>query len=80
MSLLEFKTIEYKRKGYIIATDEQLQRIAKVPKRELMRRGINQHTLEKIIRREPVRAMTLARCWKVPEDHGSEPTSNHSVE
>ena len=45
LSLLEFKTIEYKRKGYAIATDEQMKRIAQVPKRELMRRGINQHTL-----------------------------------
>jgi hypothetical protein len=42
--LLEFKTIECKRKGYAIATDEQLARIAKVPNRELMRRRINQHT------------------------------------
>jgi len=41
LSLLEFKTIEYKRKGYAIATDEQMKRIAQVPKRELMRRGIN---------------------------------------
>jgi len=32
LSLLEFKTIEYKRKGYAIATDEQMKRIAQVPK------------------------------------------------
>jgi len=48
LSLLEFKTIEYKRKGYAVATDEQLAWIAKVPKRELRRRGINQRTLERI--------------------------------
>lgn len=44
LSLLEFKTIEYKRKGYAIASDEQLAIITKVPKREFMRRGTNQHT------------------------------------
>jgi hypothetical protein len=63
--LLDFKAVEYKRKGYAIATDEQLEKIGKVPKREFMRRGINQHTLEKICRREPVRAIKLAQCLKV---------------
>ena len=65
MSLLEFKTIEYKRKGYAIATDEQLKRIANIPKRELRRRGINQHTLEKICAKKPVRASKLAECLRV---------------
>jgi hypothetical protein len=50
---------------YAIATDEQLARIAQVPKREFMRRGINQHTLEKICRREPVRASKLAEVVKM---------------
>lgn len=68
LSLLDFKVIEYKRKGYADATDEQLARILKVPKREFMRRGINQHTLEKICKREPVRAIKLAKCLKVLED------------
>lgn len=67
LSLLEFKAVEYKRKGNAVATDEQLARIAKVPKREFMRRGINQHTLEKICKREAVRAIKLARCLKVLE-------------
>jgi hypothetical protein len=62
LSLLEFKTIEYKRKGFAVATDEQLGRIAKVPKREFMRSGINQHTLEKICMGKAVRAVKLARC------------------
>ena len=60
LSLLEFKTIEYKRKGYAIATNEQLKRIAKIPKREFMRCGIFQHTVEKIGARVPVRAIMLA--------------------
>jgi hypothetical protein len=65
LSLLEFKTIEYKRKGYAVATDEQLAQIAKVPKREFMRRGINQHTLEKICGRETVRTSMLATVLTV---------------
>jgi len=65
LSLLEFKTIEYKRKGYAIATEEQLTRIEKIPKREFMRRGINQHTLEKICNKEQVRAPKLAECLRV---------------
>jgi uncharacterized protein (DUF2384 family) len=75
LSLLEFKTIEYKRKGYAIATDEQLARIAQVPKREFMRRGINQHTLQKICQKEPVRAIKLAECLKVLEEYESTPTA-----
>ncbi|MGA2235492.1 MAG: hypothetical protein ABSG23_08465 [Terriglobales bacterium] len=71
-SLLDFKAIEYKRKGNAIATDEQLARIAKVPKREFMRRGINQHTLEKICRKEAVRASRLAKVVKVLQQWESE--------
>jgi len=69
LSLLEFKTVEYKRKGYAIATDEQLERIKRVRKREFMRRGINQHTLEKICAGKPVRAITLAGCLKAIAQH-----------
>jgi len=65
LSLLEFKTIQYKLKGYAIATEEQREQILRVPKREFRRRGINQHTLEKICRREPVRTSRLANCLKV---------------
>jgi hypothetical protein len=69
LSLLDFKTLEYKRKGNAVASDEQLARIAKVPKREFMRRGINQHTLEKICEGEPVRANKLAECLKALEQY-----------
>jgi hypothetical protein len=68
LSLLDFKSVEYKRKGNVIATDEQLAQISKVPKREFMRRGTNQHTLEKICRKEPVRVLKLAECMKVLEE------------
>jgi hypothetical protein len=72
--LLDFKAIQYKRKGDAIATEEQLARIAKVPKREFMRRGINQHTLEKICAREPVRVGKLAQALRVLEEYESEQT------
>jgi len=72
LSLLEFKTIEYKRKGYVVATDEQLKRITKVPKREFMRRGINQHTLEKICREKTVGASKMAEVVKVLQQWESE--------
>jgi hypothetical protein len=72
LSLVEFKAIQYRRRGNAVADDEQLVRMARVPKREFMRRGINQHTLEKIFRREPVRAAKLAKCLKVLEEYEKE--------
>ncbi len=74
-SLLEFKTIQYTQKGTAVADEEQLARIANVPMREFIRRGINQHTLEKICRREPVRAIKLAKCLKVLEEYESKQNS-----
>jgi hypothetical protein len=74
LSLLEFKAVEYKRKGNAVASDEQLARIAKVPKREFMRRGINQHTLEKISTRKPVRAHKLMNCLRTLERYETEGT------
>ena len=71
-SLLEFGAIQYARKGYAIATDEQLARITKVPKREFMRRGISQHTLDKVCAREPVRAVKLAKCLKILRQYEDE--------
>jgi hypothetical protein len=79
LSLLEFNSIVYKRKGYAIATDEQLVRIADVPKREFIRRGINQHTLEKICNREPVRAEKLAKCLKVLEDYEEKQAQKYTI-
>src|ERR1039457_4112457 len=62
LSLLDSKAIQYRRKGNAVADPEHLTRIAEVPMREFMRRGINQHTLEKICKREPVRAIKLTAC------------------
>jgi hypothetical protein len=61
-------------------TDEQLERIAKVPKRELMRRGINQHTLEKICRKKPVRALKLEACLRIVESEASKCGRQTSVD
>ena len=69
MSLLDFKAIEYKRRGFATATVEQVERIKKAGNRELMRRGINQHTLEKICSREPVRSIKLVECLKVLDEY-----------
>jgi hypothetical protein len=68
MSLLDFKTLEYRRKGNAVADKQQLAEILKIPKREFMRHGINQHTLEKICGRKPVRIAKLAECLKVVDD------------
>jgi hypothetical protein len=75
ISVLEFKAIRYKRCGKVTATTEQLGRIEKVPKREFIRRGINQHTLEKICDRAPVRAIKLAYVLKVLQEWESEQES-----
>jgi hypothetical protein len=60
---------EYKRKGNIIATEEQLAQIAKHPKLEFMRRGINQHTLENICNKQLVRITKLAQLLQVLEQY-----------
>ena len=62
------KAVQYARKGSVIANDDQLAQITKIPKRELMRRGVNQHTLEKICKRQPVRAVKFTRCLQVIEE------------
>lgn len=67
LSLLGFRAIEYKPKGKVVATDEQIRRIAKIPKRELMRRGVSQHTLEKICMQGPVRVASLIKCLNALE-------------
>jgi hypothetical protein len=72
VSLLEFRAIQYNRRGNAIATAEQLRRIEKIPKREFIRRGINQHTLEKICRKEPVRVSKLAKALTTLQQWESE--------
>ena len=68
MSLLDFAAVQYRRKGNAIADDNQLTEIVKIAKREFMRRGVSQHTLEKICDRKPVRVAKLAKCLKLIEE------------
>jgi hypothetical protein len=72
LSLLEFRAVEYRPKGSVVATDEQVSRISSLLRREMMRRGISQHTLEKIVRREPVRVASLAKCLNALEEKDQE--------
>jgi len=65
INVLEFRTIRYQHRGNAMAMPEELQRIKTVRKREFIRRGVNQHTLEKICDRIPVRASTLAKVLNV---------------
>lgn len=76
LSLLVSKAVQYKRRGSVVADDEQLERIRNVSKREFMRRGINQHTLEKICNRKPVRAAKLMACLKALEDYEREKSNS----
>jgi hypothetical protein len=80
LSLLDFRAVQYQRKGMIIASEEDIEKICQVPKRELMRRGINQHTLEKICNKEPVRTTLFAKCLRQLEELESEqPTAKKSL-
>ena len=49
-----------------------LRRIVKVPKREFIRRGINQHRLEKSCKQQVVRAVKLAECLGILGEFESE--------
>jgi hypothetical protein len=69
---VSFTAIQYRRSGNAVADDKQLARIAKAPKRELTRRGINQHTLRKICRKEAVRTSNLAKALSVLHQWESE--------
>jgi hypothetical protein len=78
LSLLQFTAIQYKRRGNAVADDELLARIAKVPRREFMRRRINQHALEKISKRRPVRTMKMARCLEILAEYETEKSQGTS--
>ena len=76
LSLLDFKAVQYTRKGNVIANEDQLAQITKIPKRELMRRGVNQHTLEKICSKDAVRVSKLVKVLKVLQQWESEQRIN----
>ena len=51
-----------------LATKKQIARIERVCKNELMRRGMNQKTLERIRKGIPVRASKLKKCMAALEE------------
>jgi hypothetical protein len=44
------------------------EEIVQIPKREFVRRGIKQPTLEKIGKRQPVRASRFTKCLRILEE------------
>ena len=67
-SLLDFKAIRYRRKEMVLATADSWKGSRIFRNQNLFDRGLNQHTLEKICRREPVRAIKLAMCMRILEE------------
>jgi hypothetical protein len=58
-----------------LATKQQLARIEKTCKNDLMRRGMNQKTLERIRKGIPVRASKLTKCMAALEEIEGERTT-----
>jgi hypothetical protein len=63
LSLLQFKAVEYRPAATKVVADATLRaQVAACGLREMIRRtGLSQHTIEKILRRVPVRQATLQR-------------------
>ena len=65
LSLVEFKTIEYEGSKQVVASDEIKQQILKTGIRKLERETkVSHHTVNRILRGEPVRRKTLAKVLK----------------
>jgi hypothetical protein len=65
LSLVEFKSFEYQQSKQVIATDDIKQEILKTGIRKLEREtGLSHHTIDKILKGERVRRMTLAKIIK----------------
>ncbi len=63
MSLVDFRVLEYGLSGNMVIADAmQRDEIAKLPKKELVRRNMNRNTIRRILRGEPVRRITLQRA------------------
>ena len=65
LSLLDFKAVRYRRKEMPPLTTISSPRLGRL---QGLRRGVSQHTLEKICDRKPVRIVKLAACLKVVEE------------
>ena len=65
LSLVEFTSLEYQHSKQVVAGQDIKQNILKTGIRKLERdTGVSHHTLEKILRGEPVRRKTLAKIVK----------------
>jgi Cro/C1-type helix-turn-helix DNA-binding protein len=65
LSLVEFQAFEYQQSRRVIAGDDIKNDILRVGIRRLERdTGVSHHTLEKILKGEPVRRKTLAKIVK----------------
>jgi hypothetical protein len=65
LSLVEFTSFEYQQSKRVIATDEIKREILKIGIRKLEREtGVSHHTLDKVLKGEPVRRTTLAEIVK----------------
>ena len=65
LSLVEFTSFEYQQSKQAVASEDIKQDILKTGIRKLERgTGVSHHTLEKILRGEPVRRKTLAKIMK----------------
>ena len=74
----EFDTRGLLQRAHIVANWPPIY-IGMVPKREFMRRGINQHTLEKICKRVPVRTIKLLGCLRALEEYEVAPRSQRLI-
>jgi hypothetical protein len=65
LSLVEFKAVEYEGSKQVVASDEIKQQILKTGIRRLERETkVSHHTVDRILRGEPVRRKTLAKVVK----------------
>jgi len=64
MSLVDFKVLEYWPAGNMVVADTtQIDQIARLPKKELVRRSnLDRNTIRRILRGQPVRRATLQRA------------------
>ena len=65
LSLVEFKAFEYQQSKQVVAGEDIKADILKIGIRKLEREtGVSHHTLEKVLKGEPVRRKTLAKVVK----------------
>lgn len=70
LSLVEFKSVEYQGSKQVVASDEIKEQILKTGIRKLERETrVSHHTINRILRGEPVRRKTLAKVAQRGQSH-----------